>query len=275
MSLEYAPAHIRYYIDLSHVGFDTFKTLLLFVSERVHYIPSRTRFIRARADIQQKKTIVYLTTTGGIYTNTCLFYFTFFPIDEQEYVLYIIIIIIIFVLFIIILYYCYLSFYHFSLFCYFFTKFFICVLPDPDARAHTVPEAPPQNVTAEAISPTSISVQWMPPLSDRSNGQIIYYKVMATESGMSDSEAEPYRVENVTSITLEDLKRWTEYKIWVLAGTSVGDGPTSTPITVRTREDGKHSHMAVNFILHIHNITRLHAVAYSMVTYLLVPGTYF
>ncbi|XP_025425132.1 tyrosine-protein phosphatase Lar isoform X2 [Sipha flava] len=112
--------------------------------------------------------------------------------------------------------------------------------PTPPIQVRTkqyVPEAPPQNVTAEAISPTSISVQWMPPLSDRSNGQIIYYKVMATESGMSDSEAEPYRVENVTSITLEDLKRWTEYKIWVLAGTSVGDGPTSTPITVRTRED--------------------------------------
>jgi len=104
----------------------------------------------------------------------------------------------------------------------------------------TVPEAPPQNVTAEAVSPTSILVQWQPPMSDRSNGQIIYYKVMVAESGMSDSEAEPYRVENVTAYTLEGLRRWTEYKIWVLAGTSVGDGPSSFPLTVRTREDGKH-----------------------------------
>lgn len=103
-----------------------------------------------------------------------------------------------------------------------------------------VPEAPPENVTAEALSPTSISVQWQPPTSDRSNGLIIYYKIMCTEIGMSDSDAEPYRVENVTSHVLENLKRWTEYKIWVLAGTSVGDGPSSYPITVRTREDGKH-----------------------------------
>lgn len=113
--------------------------------------------------------------------------------------------------------------------------------PRPPSHHPSVPEAPPQNVTAEAVSPTSILVQWQPPLSDRSNGQIVYYKVMVAENGMSDSEADPYRVENVTSYTLEDLKRWTEYKVWVLAGTSVGDGPSSYPITVRTREDGKHS----------------------------------
>lgn len=37
---------------------------------------------------------------------------------------------------------------------------------------------------------------------------------------------------------MDELKRWTEYKIWVLAGTSVGDGPRSHPIIVRTHEDG-------------------------------------
>lgn len=78
-------------------------------------------------------------------------------------------------------------------------------------------------------------------MSDRSNGQIVYYKVMAAESGVSDSEAESHRVENGTALALDDLKRWTEYKIWVLAGTSVGDGPSSYPILVRTREDGKHA----------------------------------
>ncbi|VVC24819.1 Hypothetical protein CINCED_3A017850 [Cinara cedri] len=112
--------------------------------------------------------------------------------------------------------------------------------PTPPIQVRTkqyVPEAPPQNVTAEAVSPTSILVQWQPPQSDRSSGQIVYYKVMAAESGMSDSEALTHSVENVTTYTLDNLKRWTEYKIWVLAGTSVGDGPSSYPITVRTRED--------------------------------------
>jgi receptor-type tyrosine-protein phosphatase F len=42
---------------------------------------------------------------------------------------------------------------------------------------------------------------------------------------------------NATRFVLDELKRWTTYRIWVLAGTSVGDGPSSFPITVRTHED--------------------------------------
>ena len=43
---------------------------------------------------------------------------------------------------------------------------------------------------------------------------------------------------NGTSFILDELKRWTDYRIWVHAGTSVGDGPASSPITIRTHEDG-------------------------------------
>lgn len=49
---------------------------------------------------------------------------------------------------------------------------------------------------------------------------------------------------NATAIVLDELKRWTEYKIWVLAGTSVGDGPRSYPMTVRTHEDGMYFQFA-------------------------------
>ncbi|KAK9502630.1 hypothetical protein O3M35_011363 [Rhynocoris fuscipes] len=100
-----------------------------------------------------------------------------------------------------------------------------------------VPGAPPQNVTGEAVGPTSIRVSWQPPPAESSNGRIIYYKLHCVESGRSDSEASVTKL-NTTSITLDELKRWTEYRIWVLAGTSVGDGPPSYPIVVRTLEDG-------------------------------------
>ncbi|XP_024084878.1 tyrosine-protein phosphatase Lar isoform X3 [Cimex lectularius] len=99
-----------------------------------------------------------------------------------------------------------------------------------------VPGAPPQNVSGEAVGPTSIRVSWKPPPADRSNGRIIYYKLQFVESGRSDSEGTITKL-NQTSILLDELKRWTEYRIWVLAGTSVGDGPPSYPITVRTHED--------------------------------------
>lgn len=100
-----------------------------------------------------------------------------------------------------------------------------------------VPGAPPQNVTGEAVGPTSIRVSWDPPPAEHSNGRIVYYKLQIVENGRSDSEAAVITL-NATSFVLDELKRWTEYRIWVLAGTSVGDGPPSFPITVRTHEDG-------------------------------------
>lgn len=93
------------------------------------------------------------------------------------------------------------------------------------------------NVTAVATSPTSIRVTWHPPPAERANGRIAYYKLLCVESGRGDSEATVVKL-NQTSFLLDELRRWTEYRIWVLAGTSVGDGPASYPVTVRTHEDG-------------------------------------
>lgn len=108
-----------------------------------------------------------------------------------------------------------------------------------------VPGAPPRNVTAEAVGPTSILVKWEPPAIERSNGRIVYYKLQVVEAGRSDSEASIITLNNTTHL-LDELKRWTDYKIWVLAGTSVGDGPPSYPITVRTHEDGMYFNFKTN-----------------------------
>lgn len=103
-----------------------------------------------------------------------------------------------------------------------------------------VPGAPPRNVTAEATSPTTIAVSWLPPPAERSNGRIVYYKLHFVEVGQSDNEATVTTL-NQTEMVIDELKKWTSYKVWVLAGTTVGDGPPSYPITVRTLEDGTYS----------------------------------
>ncbi|XP_060521097.1 tyrosine-protein phosphatase Lar isoform X3 [Cylas formicarius] len=108
--------------------------------------------------------------------------------------------------------------------------------PIPVRTKQYVPGAPPSNVQGEAVSPTAIKVWWDPPPANRSNGNIIYYKLHFVEADRSDSEATINKL-NSTSFVLDELKRWTTYRIWVLAGTSVGDGPASYPITVRTHED--------------------------------------
>ncbi|XP_039755971.1 tyrosine-protein phosphatase Lar isoform X2 [Pararge aegeria] len=118
-----------------------------------------------------------------------------------------------------------------------------------------VPGAPPMNVTAAAVSPTAIRVSWQPPPAERANGRIAYYKLLCVESGRGDSEATVVKL-NQTTFVLDELRRWTEYRIWVLAGTSVGDGPSSYPVTVRTHEDvpGEPQDVKVNSI----NSTSIH-----------------
>lgn len=43
-----------------------------------------------------------------------------------------------------------------------------------------------------------------------------------------------------TQILLESLDKWTEYRITTVAHTEVGPGPESSPVVIRTDEDGKH-----------------------------------
>lgn len=82
-------------------------------------------------------------------------------------------------------------------------------------------------------------VRWQPPPTERRNGRITYYKVFYVESERPENLADSIRL-NTTELVIDELRRWTEYKVWVLAGTSVGDGPKSYPVMVQTQEDGKY-----------------------------------
>ena len=112
-----------------------------------------------------------------------------------------------------------------------------------------MPGAPPQNITAIATTSSKIKVSWQPPPQDRANGRIMYYKLFFVEEGRSDTDADSVTLWNVTEFVLDELKKWTEYKIWILAGTSVGDGPRSIPIKCRTHEDGMYDLMRFMNIL--------------------------
>lgn len=110
----------------------------------------------------------------------------------------------------------------------------------------SVPEAAPQGVRAEAEDSSSIRVAWSPPPVDLQNGHITHYKLYYVEATHSDKQAVELMLKTplpggVTEFVLEELKKWTQYRIWLLAGTIVGEGPASEPITVRTQEDGTYS----------------------------------
>ncbi|KAI4499442.1 hypothetical protein M0802_005338 [Mischocyttarus mexicanus] len=96
-----------------------------------------------------------------------------------------------------------------------YAKFELSFPESPIIEFYIVPGAPPRNVTGQAISPTSILVTWEPPPAERSNGRIAYYKLQVVESGRSDSEAKVIKL-NQTKFVLDELKKWTEYRIWHL-----------------------------------------------------------
>lgn len=115
-------------------------------------------------------------------------------------------------------------------------------------NGRAVPTAPPQNVRAEAEDSSSIRVMWSPPPVDKQNGHISHYKLYYVEASRSDKEAIEMMLKSPlqdgTEFKLEELKKWTQYRIWLLAGTVVGDGPPSESITVRTQEDGTYLYLS-------------------------------
>lgn len=88
-------------------------------------------------------------------------------------------------------------------------------------------------------SSTSLRVNWRPPPSDRPSGEITYYKLFIVQDGLPETEAIVITIrDSRTFMVVDELRPWTNYSVWVLAGTHVGDGPSSEPVMACTGEDG-------------------------------------
>ncbi|EPQ19021.1 Receptor-type tyrosine-protein phosphatase S [Myotis brandtii] len=104
------------------------------------------------------------------------------------------------------------------------------------------PSAPPQDVKCVSTRSTAILVSWRPPPPETHNGALVSYSVRYRPLGSEDPQ--PKEVNGIppttTQILLEALDKWTEYRITTVAHTEVGPGPESSPVVIRTDEDGKH-----------------------------------
>ena len=94
-----------------------------------------------------------------------------------------------------------------------------------------------------ALDSRSLLVTWRPPPADQQNGAITYYKLFYKLSGHNDSQTVQITVNDPTrrNFTLDELHKFAEYSVRVLAGTRVGDGPASRPVLARTDEDGTYA----------------------------------
>ena len=92
-----------------------------------------------------------------------------------------------------------------------------------------------------AVTSTIITASWQLPPADSRNGIIIGFKLFYKKRG-SGGQATTLTIKNGTALSKDvaGLDIYTEYEFEVLAFTSVGDGPRSSPlVVVRTMKDGK------------------------------------
>lgn len=105
------------------------------------------------------------------------------------------------------------------------------------------PGAPPEDIRATAEDSESIRVEWKPPPVDKQHGDITYYKLMIVNNTRPDSDASVITISDANKFDylITNLKKWTEYRVWMLAGTLIGDGVKSDALFVRTDEDGMYA----------------------------------
>ncbi|XP_066844470.1 receptor-type tyrosine-protein phosphatase delta isoform X4 [Anser cygnoides] len=101
------------------------------------------------------------------------------------------------------------------------------------------PSAPPQDISCTSPSSTSILVSWKPPPVEKQNGNITEYSIKYI--GIDGEDVKPHEILGISSDStqylLEQLEKWTEYRISVTAHTDVGPGPESLAVLIRTDED--------------------------------------
>lgn len=102
------------------------------------------------------------------------------------------------------------------------------------------PSGPPQEVKCYSSSSTSILVRWRPPPIESQNGIITQYTIQyAVTEGEDTGTQQIHGISPQSSqYLLENLDKWTEYRVTVMAHTDVGAGPESLPQLIRTEEDG-------------------------------------
>ena len=116
--------------------------------------------------------------------------------------------------------------------------FLIVLHPYCCFNCYTVPSGYPQNIETRAVSSRMSTLSWDPPNYEDRNGVIIGYVINVTNTRRSETLQ---YTSNTTTLTLSTLSPYTTYYCIVAARTSVGTGPFSAVITLRTLQDGKKS----------------------------------
>ncbi|XP_037574425.2 roundabout homolog 1 [Dermacentor silvarum] len=122
-----------------------------------------------------------------------------------------------------------------------FTKYEIFLVPfcrsveGPPSNSRTVqtledvPTAPPGGVEVQVLNGTTVTILWSPPPPQHCNGRLRGYNVYV-DGNSSDLHLNKSTNSTAKSLTLNNLKTGILYEARVVAVTTVGGGPASSPI---------------------------------------------
>ena len=99
-----------------------------------------------------------------------------------------------------------------------------------------MPSSAPLGLTGDSLNSTAIFLEWKPPTHRKRNGLITSYTVRIQDVFTNNSNI---LLHSILHLIVPSLHPFHQYTFDVAANTSVGRGPFSTPITIRTLEDGK------------------------------------
>ena len=104
----------------------------------------------------------------------------------------------------------------------------------------TVPMGPPQNFTATVTSSTQILFMWQSPPSEVQNGRLRSYTISMFEVQTNKSYTHVGDVsEDPIQLHVEFLHPYYDY-VCSVAAVTIGPGPYTSPLRVRTLEDGEY-----------------------------------
>ena len=98
----------------------------------------------------------------------------------------------------------------------------------------TEPDAPPQNLTINVLSSTSVQLSWEPPIQTTHNGILRTYHILVVNNN-SDILVDS----SVTTHNISNLTPFTRYSFQIRAENNAGVGPYSEAVNATTLEDGE------------------------------------
>jgi len=102
----------------------------------------------------------------------------------------------------------------------------------------TVPGGPPENFTVDVISSTGILLMWQPPPSEIQNGRVRLYTISVFEVQTGTNYSYTLQPSEDPTLQVESLHPYYGY-VCSVAAVTIGPGPPTLPLTVRTFEDGE------------------------------------